>query len=100
MIVLPDSTRASELDAKQLEVLAMIGHGYTDASIAGHLHMCEQSVQYHIGRIRERLNLVTPPGMHPRAVLWLLASRWEAASAVANPVRATMTPARPMPSAS
>lgn len=91
---LPDSSRAQELDPRQIEVLTMMGHGYNDDWIAKNLHMSKANVRFHQLQIRVKLGLVVPPGMSPRSVLWLLACRWEAVSAAAMPVRVPNPPAR------
>lgn len=93
-LTLPDSSRACELEPRQLEVLTMIGHGYTDAAIAEQLHMSKSNVRYTLVKIRVQLGLVPPAGMHPRALLWLLACRWQAVSEVAMPAPVAIRLAR------
>ncbi|MFF1699483.1 response regulator [Streptomyces sp. NPDC058257] len=43
--------RLSSLTDRELEILTVIGQGWTNAEIAGRLHLAESTVKTHVGRI-------------------------------------------------
>ncbi|MEV0324304.1 response regulator [Streptomyces sp. NPDC050658] len=43
--------RLSSLTERELEILTVIGQGWTNAEIAGRLHLAESTVKTHVGRI-------------------------------------------------
>ena len=53
----PAGTGLDELTAREREVLAMIGHGLTNAEIAAELVLGDGTVKSHVNRIFAKLHL-------------------------------------------
>ncbi len=48
---MPLDTRLTALTDRELEILTVVGKGWTNAEIAGRLHLAESTVKTHVGRI-------------------------------------------------
>jgi DNA-binding NarL/FixJ family response regulator len=56
------------LTARQLEVLALMAEGYSNAGIASRLYLSEKSVENHVSRIFQQLGITTDREQHGRVI--------------------------------
>jgi DNA-binding NarL/FixJ family response regulator len=82
----PDECRLERLTARELQVLALLAEGLSNASIAERLSLTKRAVEKHIGEIFARLDLHDNPDVSRRVTATLLFLR-EAGRLVETPGR-------------
>jgi DNA-binding NarL/FixJ family response regulator len=68
----PEASRLERLTARELQVLALLAGGLSNASIAGRLSLSKRAVEKHIGEIFARLDLHDDPGVSRRVTATLV----------------------------
>ena len=68
----PDEGRLGRLTARELQVLALLAEGLSNASIAERLSLTKRAVEKHIGEIFARLDLHDNPDVSRRVTATLL----------------------------
>ena len=69
------------LRPRELEVLALVARGLSNAAIAEHLSLSKRGVEKHIGAIFSCLRLHDSPGVSPRVAVTLMFLRADSAAA-------------------
>lgn len=69
----PDGQPESKLTNRELEVLRLIGEGWSTEEIADKIHVSTKTVAVHRAHIKEKLNLKTAPEVLRFAIRWVAA---------------------------
>ena len=61
----------SKLTDRELEVIRLVGEGWSTEEVASRLHLSPKTVDVHRGRIKEKLGLNTTPEFLRFAIRWV-----------------------------